>query len=609
MRAALVAALDDWTWCAHGRGRREWMLRVARSADSDPAGWRDRIRSAILDRDWGPLDALAAAAPIRDEPTSSLTLFAKMLMANGRDAAPFLGRAQRAHPDDFWINEMLANELTVRGRRAEALGYDRAAVALRPDGAMAVNNLGSDLQVTGQIGAAIDAYRSALRLDPTASICQFNLGGALANQGQYADALPLLAAAARAGPAVAGWWSALGDCLAGAGRDGEAADAYAHATAADPASGRAWQGLRAALARQGRWPDLLRTWPAPPGGKFDPFEQWSGRAEFLADRDRPDDFRRAAVALLDRFGQSNDPRVCERVGRACLLLPAVPPAVLRRATACIDRAVTLDRGSGTFLPFDQLAKSLAEYRAGRPASALALAVGPAAGVPGPLPAVVAAMAAHRLGRDAEARPALARALFTFDCGPARAVTSDDWMDDALCREATSTVFPDLTAAVVDGSGDPPDDAGRAALFGVRRARGRNAAAARTWASIGAADPDALAGVTGDSQMIAARAAAAAVGGLGHDVGPPEPTDRAQLRAQACQWLTAVVRRRTSRFDRGTADDRMTLDRELRSWQVDPELSALRDPAALDRLTPDERGRCQALWAAVAALADRPVDPD
>src|SRR5262249_50290776 len=44
IKAALIAALDDWAVCATDDVRRNWLLDVARRADLDPAGWRNRAR-------------------------------------------------------------------------------------------------------------------------------------------------------------------------------------------------------------------------------------------------------------------------------------------------------------------------------------------------------------------------------------------------------------------------------------------------------------------------------------------------------------------------------------------------------------------------------------
>ena len=84
------------------------------------------------------------------------------------------------------------------------------------------------------------------------------------------------------------------------------------------------------------------------------------------------EYRRARTELLKRFGSSADPRVAERVGRACLFLPASEDE-LRQATNLIDRALDSERAKpGWLLPYFRFAKALAEYRAGRLESTLTL---------------------------------------------------------------------------------------------------------------------------------------------------------------------------------------------------------------------------------------------
>ncbi len=95
-------------------------------------------------------------------------------------------------------------------------------------------------------------------------------------------------------------------------------------------------------------------------------EPWDGYAEFsLFLRDEAE-YRRARKELLERFGSSADPRVAERVGRACLFLPASEEE-LRQATNLILRALAFEQAKPDWLlPYFRFAKALAEYRvAGR----------------------------------------------------------------------------------------------------------------------------------------------------------------------------------------------------------------------------------------------------
>src|SRR5205814_8358785 len=124
--------------------------------------------------------------------------------------------------------------------------------------------------------------------------------------------------------------------------------------------------------------------------------------------------RPASRALLDRFGASNEPRLAERTGRACLFLPA-PTDELRRAAALIDRALAYDKGQypAWVYPYFLFAKGLAEYRLDRLDGAISVTNGGASGVLGPAPRLVQAMAQHRRGRTEEARKTLAAATLSF----------------------------------------------------------------------------------------------------------------------------------------------------------------------------------------------------
>jgi tetratricopeptide (TPR) repeat protein len=78
-------------------------------------------------------------------------------------------------------------------------------------------------------------------------------------------------------------------------------------------------------------------------------------------------------------------------------------------------------------------------------------------------------------------------------------------------------------------------------------------------------------------------------------------ERATLRRQALTWLRADLALRTKLFEGGNS-----VDWTLAFWQQDTALGSVRDPAALARLTADEREHWQRLWSDVAAL--RAADP-
>jgi tetratricopeptide (TPR) repeat protein len=95
-----------------------------------------------------------------------------------------------------------------------------------------------------------------------------------------------------------------------------------------------------------------------------------------------------------------------------------------------------------------------------------------------------------------------------------------------------------------------------------------------------------------STLNAAARAAAGQGAEKARLGEPE---RASLRRQALDWLRACLEL-TARL----RNDGTVVNQSLTTWQTDPALASVRDPAALAKLPDAEREPWQHLWADVAA---------
>jgi tetratricopeptide (TPR) repeat protein len=170
IRDRLVAALDDWALARQKEGAPGWqdLLTVARRADPDP--WRDRLREALGRKDRKALAELAAGPEVLALPPATVQLLGEMLRHTGQRplAEEIYRRALWRHPGDFWINHNLALALTNRGAaaEAEAVGFFRVALALRPDSPGVYINLGSALWRRRKLAEAEAAFREALRLKP-----------------------------------------------------------------------------------------------------------------------------------------------------------------------------------------------------------------------------------------------------------------------------------------------------------------------------------------------------------------------------------------------------------------------------------------------------------
>jgi hypothetical protein len=118
VRTAIVTALDDWGQLAGKAGteQQEWLGKLVRAVDADP--WRNRLRDALLRTDRKALEKLAASADALVQPSATLLLLAEGLLRSGdrASALTLLRRAQRQHPEEFWICLRMANLLSLDNR-------------------------------------------------------------------------------------------------------------------------------------------------------------------------------------------------------------------------------------------------------------------------------------------------------------------------------------------------------------------------------------------------------------------------------------------------------------------------------------------------------------
>ncbi len=169
-------------------------------------------------------------------------------------------------------------------------------------------------------------------------------------------------------------------------------------------------------------------------------DAWYGYAELSLFLGHEEEYRQNCRTLLERFGNTTDPAIAERVARACLLLPA-NGEYLDRAAALADRAVSVGQDHGYYAYF-LAAKALAEYRRGHFQKAIEWA-----GKAGqrdawmPVARLVLAMAQQQLGKTSEARESLATAVKSFDWEEVREDLPDPWIAHILRRETEGLIVP------------------------------------------------------------------------------------------------------------------------------------------------------------------------
>jgi serine/threonine-protein kinase len=295
IQSKLLAALDDWM---RVRVRQDAdVARLRAVADAvDESAWRRSFRDAVLSHDAARMKALAGQAEALAQPPVVLDWLGNALANAGlpEEALALLREAHRRYPDDFWINFSLGALLNwdLRPQRpAEAVGYFRVAVALRPGSSMVRDSLGAALDNKGDLEGASAEYHRALALDPNDiwahnnlslvlkdkrdfdgalaevgkaltlepkhALAQSNLGVILYAKKDLEGAIAALRRAVELDPKLAYPHAHLGIALTDKGELNDAIAEFHRAIDLDPRDASAHYSLGNALLRKENWQDAL----------------------------------------------------------------------------------------------------------------------------------------------------------------------------------------------------------------------------------------------------------------------------------------------------------------------------------------------------------------
>ena len=256
IRPFLLAALDCWAGLdPKGRTR---LVSIAQRADND--AWRMKYREAMLRVDRPALLQLSLRPESLAQSPGTLVVLGDLLSRFDRPAAvKFLGQAQHLHPADLWINFQIASvlERMEPPRTENAIGYYRAAVAIRPESAGLHNNLGLALLHKGELDEAIAEYRAAIQLKPDLAGAHSNLGAALRRKREFDAATAECREAIRLNPDFPYAHNNLGLALKARGKLEEAVGEYREAIRLKPDLAEAHSNLGVALMRQGKLDDAI----------------------------------------------------------------------------------------------------------------------------------------------------------------------------------------------------------------------------------------------------------------------------------------------------------------------------------------------------------------
>jgi serine/threonine-protein kinase len=553
----------------------EAIFYLERALEIDPLSARNHIYLADALKAQGQQDEADRhyhqAVRLAPETTFGRSSVAVRLERSGRgnEARALFEQNVQLNPRDEKCRRDLALHLARRGRLDEAAAQFRAALSINPKSVMAHADMGRLLREMGRPNEAAAHFRAALAINPKSVMALHDIGSLLLHTG----------------------------------RPNEAADYLRQGAALEPLNGMLQADLRAALIRQGRLEEARAAWRKALDAGPPEHDAWFGYAELCLFLGHEDEYRRHRLDLLGRFGGNKAPAVCERTGRACLMLPGTPDE-MRDAAALTDRAVAVGRvGHELGYPSFVFARGLADYRLGRFDDAITRMRGEAARVLGPCPRLVTALALYQKGQKDQALKALASAVLSYDWSAAKADRRDPWIAHSLRREAEATVLPTLPA-FLEGTYQPRDQDERLALLGAVQFQDRRAATAGLYAAAFAADPELAEDLRAGHRFNAARAAAVAGHGGGADGAALSEPERARWRRQARAWLRLDLAAWTKRLEAAKPTDRDEVRKALARWGEIPDLAGLRDADGLERLPPAEREECRALWQEVAALLRR-----
>jgi tetratricopeptide (TPR) repeat protein len=178
VRAAVLAAIQDWAAVTADEPRRVWLLAVACAADPDPD--RDRFRRSELWRDRAALARLAGEpVPKSLSPELAVALERRAISANVPGPVSLLLEVQKRHPQDYWLNFATGFDLQHHQKWDEAIRYHRAALAARPRASAVCYNLGMTLRGQRKLDESVEQFEEALRLDPKFANAHNGMGLAL----------------------------------------------------------------------------------------------------------------------------------------------------------------------------------------------------------------------------------------------------------------------------------------------------------------------------------------------------------------------------------------------------------------------------------------------
>lgn len=181
----------------------------------------------------------------------------KVSQSDYREAADYLARAARIHPDDASIQYNLAKALSDSGNDKDALAHHKKAVAIASNNPEAWLNYGKTASNLGHYEDALVFYGNALRLKPTYAEALLNKGATLKELKSYEEAITFAEQALSINPNLAEAWSNKGVALKALERYDDAIASYDKALSLKPGYAEAWSNKGLTLHELKRFDEAI----------------------------------------------------------------------------------------------------------------------------------------------------------------------------------------------------------------------------------------------------------------------------------------------------------------------------------------------------------------
>jgi serine/threonine-protein kinase len=568
IREELAAALDDWA-CFADRDQARILVKISHQADPEPT--RDAFRDALARNQVLELMRIGLTTENEKLPATFAFQLSRLFdyVGHAAESLRFLEAAYRAHPEDVLINIALAETLSkVKPPDHErAIGYARAAVALRPSSAAVLLLLANALTEARHFDEAAEAAQKAIELDPASVEASNTLAVIRTSQGRPDAALAAFREALRLGPKSARVHLNYGTFLHKRGNRAEALEALRKAVELSPDLSKMniWKAKRSkrsvALALTGYGASLLE----------------NGNASDAVDA------QRKAIKLDPECvgAYSNLGMALWREGRTEESL-----AAYKEGIRCNPRDASSHYNFGTALMrLERWNEAITEFRR-------ALSSDPEN------PEILC-----NLGSALQQVGEFSESLAQYQKGHELSRRNPNWSypSAAWVRRAEALAKLDQRLPAVLEKKEEPADARDAFNLMLLCYRTRLCAGAtrlaedaqRRW-------PDGFARGDDPMRALAARCAALAGCGRGTDVTLAGDPERARWRRMSLDWMRAGIADLRERLHDGQVDH-PTVRRLLTRWKEDDALAGVRDDAALTKLPEPERDEWRSFWGEVDAL--------